>query len=260
MPKPPPSLPSRALRLAKHPSRVYDKLVAKLPPKVAGRLDLFLRPSFRSPTGGPLNGQAERQRIVKQLFDTIPLQTIVETGTFRGSSAKYFTKHFRRPLFTVEMHPRYFAYSRLRMRVHRSVHVRQGDSREFLRALAREGDVPKRGVFFYLDAHWGKELPLRDEVQIITDAWSDIVILIDDFQVPDDDGYGFDDYGEGLRLTADYLPDGTWSRYVALYPVASSAEETGKKRGCIVLISKGFEHLVPELTRLRELPARTASA
>ena len=112
--------------------------------------------------------------------------------------------------------------------------------------------MPRRRVFFYLDAHWA--LPLREEVQIISDTWSDIVILIDDFQVPDDPGYGFDDYGEGLRLTAEYLPEATWSRYAALYPVASSRVETGKKRGCIVLVSKGLEALVPRLTRLRVSP------
>ena len=259
MPKRPPNLPTRLFRLARHPTRVYDKVAAKLPPSIAGRLDLFMRPSFRSPTGGPLNGQTERQRIVKQIFEKVPVDAIVETGTYRGSSAKYFTQHFRVPLYTVEMHPRYFAYSRLRLRVNRLVHVRQGDSREFLRALAREAGVPKRLVFFYLDAHWGKELPLREEVSIITEAWSDIVILIDDFQVPDDPGYGFDDYGEGFRLTAEYLAPDTWSAYVALYPAATSAEETGRKRGCIVLVSKGLEHLVPDLTLLREGPARTLS-
>jgi hypothetical protein len=32
------------------------------------------------------------------------------------------------------------------------------------------------------------------------------VAMIDDFRVPGDEGYAYDDYGPGKALTADYLP------------------------------------------------------
>ena len=243
------------IRIAKHPSRLYDEATSKLPPALAGRLDFFARPSFRSSFGGPLNGQEGRRRMVEQIFDTIPLGTIVETGTFRGSSAEYFADRIGASVFTVESHPRYFAYSRLRFRRNHRVHVHHGDSTVFLRSLSDEDSFPSRRVFFYLDAHWGPELPLRDELLLIAEGWTDAVILIDDFQVPDDAGYGFDDYGPGRRLSADYLPDRVWADYVALYPAVRSQDETGKKRGCIVLLPKGLQDVVPELTHLREVPA-----
>jgi hypothetical protein len=248
----------RVLKLAQHPDRLYNKATSKLPPALAGRVDFFARPSLRSSLDGPMNGQEARRRIVAQIFEKVPIEAIVETGTFRGSSAEYFADRFGVPVRTVESHPRYFTYSRLRFKNNRSVHVSYGDSRAFLRSLAGEVSFPSRGVFFYLDAHWGRDLPLQDELSLIFEEWSDAVILIDDFQVHDDPGYGFDDYGPGRRLCVDYLPDRAWSEYVALYPAVPSGEETGKKRGCIVLVANGLQHLVPELTELRQVPARSA--
>ena len=34
--------------------------------------------------------------------------------------------------------------------------------------------------------------------------------MIDDFQVPDDSGYGYDDYGSGATLSRDYLLWWAW--------------------------------------------------
>jgi hypothetical protein len=61
------------------------------------------------------------------------------------------------------------------------------DYRGFNRAQA--------GVFFYLDAHRYEDLPLRDEIRIVTRHWSEVAIMVDDFEVPNDSDYRFDDYG-----------------------------------------------------------------
>jgi hypothetical protein len=200
-----------------------------------------------------MNGQEERRRIVKQIFDTIHVDAIVETGTYRGSSAMYFTKRFHVPVYTVEMMPRYFAYSRLRLRLHPSVHVRLGDSRAFLRSLAGDSRLRGRRIFFYLDAHWGKDLPLNEELRIIAETWTEFVVVIDDFQVPDDPGYGFDDYGDGRRLTADFIPEVALPAVLVRYPAAPSSTETGKRRGCIVLLAEALEPVADRLSLLREV-------
>jgi hypothetical protein len=56
------------------------------------------------------------------------------------------------------------------------------------------------------------------------------VILIDDFQVPHDPGYGFDAH-DGVPLSLDYfgLPDGV----VREFPATPSHEETGGRRGAL---------------------------
>jgi hypothetical protein len=60
-------------------------------------------------------------------------------------------------------------------------------------------------TFFYLDAHWYDHLPLLDEMTLILERMSNSVIMVDDFQVPDDPGYCYDDYGEGQVLDLRYL-------------------------------------------------------
>jgi hypothetical protein len=59
--------------------------------------------------------------------------------------------------------------------------------------------------------------------------------MIDDFCVPDSE-YGFDDYGPGKRLELDYI-QAILARHgtSAFFPKATASEETGSRRGCIVL-------------------------
>lgn len=246
----------RTLRSVRHPTRPYDRITERLPPTLAGRLDVIARPSFRWPHGGPLNAQEGRQRMVRQIFRTIPIGAVVETGTFRGSSTRFFANHVASPVYTVESNPRYFAYARLRFRLDRSIHVFHGDSRAFLRSLAADPAFPGGGIlFFYLDAHWGADLPLREELLLIAENWERTVILIDDFKVDDDPGYGYDDYGPDRRLCVEYIPRELWSSHVALYPAIRSEDETGRKRGCIVLLSETLRRSVAELSDLRAAPA-----
>ena len=77
------------------------------------------------------------------------------------------------------------------------ISVIPGDSRNVLRSLSTAAGVGGRSVFFYLDAHDSGDLPLREELEIIFENWSDAVVMIDDFMVPHDSGYGYGDYGVG---------------------------------------------------------------
>jgi hypothetical protein len=68
--------------------------------------------------------------------------------------------------------------------------------------------------------------------------------LVDDFQVADDLGYSFDDYGPGLCLNSDYIA-GVAAKHglVCLYPSTASADETGARRGCVVIAQQGSKAL-----------------
>ena len=50
-----------------------------------------------------------------------------------------------------------------------------------------------------MDAHWGEELPLKKEVEQITNNYLNYLICIDDFAVPNDNSWGFDSY-EGTDI------------------------------------------------------------
>ena len=92
-------------------------------------------------------------------------------------------------------------------------------------------------LFIYLDAHWYEDLPLEEEIEIICSSFKDYVIMVDDFEVPGDRGYGYDDYGKSKSLTLKQFSR-VFKRHdlVALFPSVPSSEESGYKRGCVVLV------------------------
>ncbi len=133
------------------------------------------------------------------------------------------------------MTPRYFHVARHLLRDLEEVHIHNLDSRVLLKQLAADDALRTVCTFFYLDAHWYGDLPLAEELEVIASTWSEWVALVDDFQVPGDDGYGFDDYGEGKSLTLDYIGP-LLGRHAlpAFFPAEPSGVETGARRGSLV--------------------------
>ena len=201
----------------------------------AGALEYFLSPRLRGSFGGPFNGQQNRQEMFRELVDRFHFSAIVETGTYRGTTTDMLAR-IGVPVYTVELHPRYFSYSRMRFwwegRPH--LHLYRNDSRTFLRQLRADPSVPRENVFFYLDAHWGDDLPLREELEIIFGDWKRSVVMIDDFAVPNFD-YKFDDYGPGKALNLEYIASLVSAHRLAVYFPALNAA-TDKDRGCVVLL------------------------
>jgi hypothetical protein len=214
---------------------LYERIVGRLQGRVAAFLDGCLQPDLHDSLGGPLNGQVERQKMFRELAVAIAPGAVVETGTFRGETAGFFARQLGVPVYTVETDVRSHYYARRRLRSLEKVHLFLGDSRAFLKQLARDARFPKKKILFYLDAHWARDLPLREEISIIASAWTESVIVADDFQVPDDAGYGFDDYGEGRRLCLEYLQGSSPFALPIFWPSAPSCVETGQQRGCVVL-------------------------
>jgi hypothetical protein len=96
-------------------------------------------------------------------------------------------------------------------------------------------------LFVYLDAHWNDDLPLAEELEIVFGACPNAIVMIDDFQVPFDDGYGYDDYGTGRSLTAELVePTIAAHSLQVFYPSTPSLQETGARRGCAVITNKAL--------------------
>ncbi|AZQ66761.1 hypothetical protein EF888_06170 [Silicimonas algicola] len=169
---------------------------------------------------------------------------IVETGTFLGTSTEWFCS-FQAPVWSCEASESYFGFSRQRLKSVPNANLVLADSRTALREVL---DGPLKSavhntILFYLDAHWEDDLPLADEIDIIFAACPRAVVLIDDFEVPGDTGYSYDDYGPGKALTAEYVaPSLDKFGLVIMYPKVSSDLETGAKRGCAVLTRKAMVH------------------
>ena len=203
--------------------------------KLVGKLDYYRFPHQKQSWGGPFNGQQFRKKIFIELTKTINFDCVVETGTYKGTTTEYMAQNLDLPIYTVEAVARNYGFSIHRLREIDNIFIELNDSRIFIRQLATQPELLKNTVLFYLDAHWHDDLPLAEELDLIFEHWSKSVILIDDFQVPDDPGYGYDDYGEGKALTLDYLKDHEQHNYKAFFPDVSSEHETGARRGMVVL-------------------------
>ena len=220
----------------------FERFLGRSPIRFGPLLMLFLR--------FPFNGQRKRKELFTELL-RLPFDAIVETGTFIGSSTAFFGRACGAGVYGVEKNPVCSWFARLRLKRLAGVRVVTGDSREFLKSLRQSASFPKKNVLFYLDAHGGSDVPLPEEVAIITGSWSEFVIVIDDFEVPGDPGYHFDDYGSAGVFSLRCF-DFRKIAHVALFsPSAPASSETGFRRGCIVLVSR--DSMLPKIAKVRAL-------
>ena len=201
-----------------------------------GTIDYLRRPSKRV-AWGPFNGQPVRSALFRDIVANTQPRAIVETGTYLGNTTERLAET-ELPVYTIEANSYNFGFARARFRQKSNVTLLRGDSREILRGLLDGGlrALCSSPIFFYLDAHWNEDLPLAEELEIVFRRCPAAVVMIDDFQVPFDPGYGYDDYGPRKALVFCYiLPIVCNHRLGSFYPSTLSADEGGTRRGCIVL-------------------------
>jgi len=245
---------------------MLSTMIAKIRRRLSRHRDLDLRVNaieaatvclIESPTyvhGGDigLNRQRARKKIFADLADTFRFDAVIETGTWTGDTTGYLAITLGVPVYSCELHKVPYTIAKKRLAHLSNVEVRLNDSRAFLRDLASKIDSTSK-CLFYLDAHWHADLTLAEELSIIAGAWREYAVVVDDFRVPGDNGYAYDSYGRGKTLSIeDFGAEFAKHGLAAFFPAASSAEETGFKRGCVVLVPKGdWETKAAQLTSLR---------
>ena len=205
---------------------------------LCGALDYLRHPERGEAWGGAFNGQRARVALFENIVAECSPVAIVETGTYLGTTTERLAAT-QIPIYSVELDRRTYGFARTRLWRRRNVHFKRGDSRAALRAWLNGPlhNYSGRHVLFYLDAHWGSDLPLSDELDIIFSHCSNAIVMIDDFSVPFDNGYSYDDYGDGKALAPAYIDPAVRSFQLrAFYPSTPSAKETGARRGCVVLV------------------------
>jgi hypothetical protein len=199
----------------------------------------------------PMNSQASRLKLTRQLIERCAVERIVETGTYLGTTTEFFAQ-FGVPVITAESDVNLGLNASQRLKQYKNVRVRVCDSVKMLKELIEEPIDRSVPTLFYLDAHWHAHLPLREEIEIVTAHFARALILVDDFAVPHDPGYGYDDYGPGKALTLDYLRDVKTSPLTIYFPSTRSQRETGARRGCVVVTANdAFTDILDKMPLLR---------
>jgi hypothetical protein len=211
--------------------------------RLSGHLDYHLRPHLAD-RFGPFNNQEFRQRIFAWIVAEIGPTYIVETGTARGGTTEFMAERTSVPVFGIEIDTRRITFAGLRLKARAAVRLLHGDSEALLGNLLAGGDLPAGTGFYYLDAHWGEALPLAAEIEQIFTQRPESIVMIDDFHVPDDPGYGYDDYGPGKTLAVDYVrPVVAKLGLRGFFPTCHSTQETGFRRGTLVLARSSADRL-----------------
>jgi len=237
--------------------RPIRKLIVKNLPKRLGDVEaavltLIDSPAYRSGDDVGFNGQKGKKYIFNDILSVYRFSNVLETGTYIGDTAGYMAERSQLPVHSCEINQIFFSLAKMRLKAFPSISLYHLDSRDFLDLLSNRPEITRNECFVYLDAHWGKNLPLKEEISVIASRWEKFIIMIDDFQVPDDDGYIFDSYGPFDRLNLPYLRK-TLAKYdlCTFFPSMPSREESRTRpTGCVIL-AKNNEYAHP----LRQIPS-----
>ncbi len=126
------------------------------------------------------------KRLVDALKSALPLNVLVETGTFKGDTVFSLESCFNK-VVSIELSEALWADAAQRFADYSHVRILQGNSEDKLRGLRKE--LQDQGVLYWLDAHWcaatdtageRSQCPLLEELQAIGKLNSESVVLIDD--------------------------------------------------------------------------------
>ena len=191
----------------------------------------------------------------KTLIDKFNVKKIYETGTYLGWSALKLSE-FNLPVYTIEINPDNIGQIQNNLKDKKNVETFLGKSEEILDLLC---SINEQNSLFFLDAHWGKNLPILDELEIIKKT-KDPIIIIHDFFVPGGDkirsnkfnGYGivddmsgskfgFDAYGE-ITLNYDYIKN----KLDEIYPDGYDYHYTTE----IDCVDSGLIYIYPKINKI----------
>ncbi len=185
----------------------------------------------------PFNGQLMRFQACFEVCQRFKPQIAIETGTFYGTTTVALSSLVSGHTFTIEINEEYAnladAYFKAIGLDDKKITILRGNSAtEIVNVLSSVSRDSR--VLVYLDAHWGEELPLQDELSALINWGGAFVVIIDDFYINYDNDFGFDSYG-GIKLDLSLIPK-DFSGHV-FFPNHQAKQEYGARRGTCFLVS-----------------------
>jgi len=126
------------------------------------------------------------RKLVEFVKVVLPLDNLVETGTFKGDSLELFKNDFR-SLYSVELSLEYFETAKKRFAGDLNINLKHGNSAKLLKELSLK--LKDCSALYFLDAHWcvasntageASQCPLLEEIRALNSLNSDSLVVIDD--------------------------------------------------------------------------------
>ncbi len=194
-------------------------------------------PTFQTGEGA-FNGSEGRKRVFEEVLKKYRFSCIIETGTHIGETTGYLSVKSNKPVYSCETNKNMYSLARMRLKNIPGIYLYHSDSRECIKELSNNPETVNKEVFFYLDAHWEKDCPVVEEIELIASRWETFVIMIDDFQVPGDEGYGYDWYSPFRKMNISLIrPAIKKHKLRAFFPAIPSAQASVQPnpRGFVIL-------------------------
>lgn len=234
-------------------------LMEIVPPAVSGLPGTQKRTDAQSFPIIGFNGQLVRAVILLHLMQAVNFDVFVETGTYLAETCVLVAAQTKLPIRSCDLSYRRQSFATVITELLKDrVRLEFLDSRLFLKQFFDDRQFSR--PFFYLDAHWETDIPLLEELRIILGLAEEFIIVIDDFHVPGDSGFGFDMYGDTI-FNWDYIRSEV-ERYKdvvsVLYPAYPSILETGAKRGFVMIASNSLlssisDNVGPDLLKVEAI-------
>lgn len=181
--------------------------------------------------GSPFNGDFIMQAAFLKLRDKYAIDTVIETGTYKGDTTLWLSDNFKR-VYTIEVNKEYYIESSKRL-LKTGVRNLYGDSSELLSIILENTLINKCIIF--LDAHWYAN-PMKGEFASIKESGIKPILVIHDFKNPEHPEFQYDSYPdqvydfESIKESLDSIYDE--------YDYYYNQEATGGKVGCLFVIPK----------------------
>ena len=188
----------------------------------------------------PMNGQRNRLRTSILLLEILKPEFVIESGSYLGTTTQYLAGVSSKQTYSIEINKEFAAVASERLKSdieQKRVKIVDGNSAQQMPIILREINPRTSRIFAYLDAHWLEQIPLFEELQALLDWGGDFIAVIDDFFIPDDPGYGYDQY-ENHRVDISHVPS---SEKISVWvPSESSDTESGARRGTGYVVSSNL--------------------
>jgi len=197
----------------------------------------------------PMNGQKERLRSSILLSEILKPEFAIESGAYLGTTTQYLSCLVTKKAFSIEINQTFaeIASRRLSSEIENGeIEIICGDSGLLFSSILSGINPQTERVIAYLDAHWLANIPLRYEIQSLLDWGGVFIALVDDFYIPDDNTYGFDQY-EHHRIDRTHVPDVT--ELNIWVPAFEASHESGARRGTAYLVHNDINQQVIENAR-----------